>query len=115
MTNQTASIDPFQHVNAKSKGKRPKYFDDPAMEHLMSMNLSLMQELAVTRERLDSLERVMEDTGILPRSKIESYRPDTIAAQERALAHRKLISTVLRSVEQELDGMKPRPEGTADS
>lgn len=99
-------VDYLSLANAKSRGKRPQYFEDPAVDRLLSMLLATVQELAVTRERLDTIERLMDSKGTLARSEIESFRPDKEEAYERGLAHRTLISTVTRAVEQELEGMK---------
>ena len=46
-----------QLANAKSQGKRPEYFSDAMAEHSYSISLALMAELAVARERIDTLER----------------------------------------------------------
>ena len=48
-----------------AKGRRPQYFDDPAVDHLHNMVLSLVEELAVTRDRADALERLLEQSGVL--------------------------------------------------
>ena len=46
-----------------AKGKRPLYFHDPATDKLMAIVVSLVGELAVTRDRLDALERLLESYG----------------------------------------------------
>ena len=42
----------------KSKGKRPKYLGEDSADHLLSMIMVLAEELAVSRERADTLERL---------------------------------------------------------
>ncbi|MEM9879150.1 MAG: hypothetical protein AAF862_07710, partial [Pseudomonadota bacterium] len=93
-------VDYLSLANAKSRGKRPQYFDDPAVERMMSMLLVTVQELAVTRERLDTIERLLEQNDTLSKSDIESFTPTKDEAYERGLAHRELISRVTRAVEQ---------------
>lgn len=100
------SIDPLKQANAPARGKRPAYFDDPAADKLLSMLMATLQELAVTRERLDSIERLLEEKDVLSRADIEAFRPDRAAAAERGLAHRDLIARVLRAVEQEMASMQ---------
>ncbi|MEO0410582.1 MAG: hypothetical protein AAF221_01910 [Pseudomonadota bacterium] len=99
-------VDYMSLANAKSRGKRPQYFEDPMNERLMSMLLATVQELAVTRERLDTVERLLEKSGTLSKTDIEAFRPTKDEAYDRGLAHRDLISRVTRAVQQEMEGMK---------
>jgi len=99
-------VDYLSLANAKSRGKRPQYFEDPAVERLTSMLLATVQELAVTRERLDTIERLLEKSDTLSKSEIEAFRPTKDEAYERGVAHRELISRVTRSIEQEIAGMR---------
>ncbi len=93
-------------VNKNAKGRRPQFLGTKAEEHLMSMTMALMQELAVTRERVDTLERVLEQKGILTKPEINSFTPDANAEIERQAAHGKLIASVMRSMEQEVHALK---------
>lgn len=88
-------------VNKNAQGRRPQFLSTKTEEHLLSMTMALMQELAVTRERLDTLERVLEAKGTLTKEELKSYRPDETAEAERQEAQRRLIATVMRSIEQE--------------
>ncbi|MBO6505774.1 MAG: hypothetical protein JJ850_01835 [Kordiimonadaceae bacterium] len=88
-------------VNKNAQGRRPQFLNTKTEEHLLSMTMALMQELAVTRERLDTLERVLEAKGNLTTEELKSYRPDETAESERQEAQRRLIATVMRSIEQE--------------
>ena len=99
-------VDHLSLANAKSRGKRPQYFEDPAVERLTSMLLATVQELAVTRERLDTVERLLEKGGTLSKGDIEAFRPDKEEAYARGVAHRDLISRVTRAIEQEIAGMR---------
>ena len=49
---------------AKAKGRRPYFFDDPAVDKLLAMTMALAGELAVTRERLDTVERILAEKGL---------------------------------------------------
>ncbi|MEM1020555.1 MAG: hypothetical protein ACFBZ9_11890 [Sphingomonadales bacterium] len=99
-------VDYMTLANAKSRGKRPQYFEDPATERLLSMLLTTVQELAVTRERLDTIERLLENKGTLSKAEIEAFEPNRDEGYERGLAHRDLISRVTRAVQQEVEGMR---------
>lgn len=100
------AVDYLALSNAKAKGKRPQYFDDPAIDKLVAMLLATIQELGVTRERLDTVERLLESKDVVSRADIDAYRPDAEAAEHRGLAQRELISRVMRIVEQERYAME---------
>ena len=89
----------------RAKGKRPDYFDDPATDRLMSIALALTAEVSVLRQRLDTIERLLEKGGLLSRADIEAYRPDDEAAAERQLWHARYAARILRIVQQELDAV----------
>lgn len=73
-------------ANAKAKGKRPQYFADEMSENHFSMTMSLIAELAVARERNDTLERILISKGVLTKEEIEGYIPDADAAKARQLS-----------------------------
>lgn len=64
-------------------GTQPVFFDDPAMDRMLAMLLALAEELAVTRERLDTHERLLQSHGLLKIREIEDYRPDAPAKADR--------------------------------
>ncbi len=66
-----------------AKGPRPMMFEDEANDILLSMNVSLLSELIVTRQRLDAVERLLDQKGILPQSDVENFSPDEDAANQR--------------------------------
>jgi hypothetical protein len=84
-----------------ARGDKPRFFDDPAVDQLMSLVLALGTELAVTRERLDTVERVLEQAGGLSRIAVENYRPDAAAKADRARLHQDFLRRFLRGILQE--------------
>lgn len=86
-----------------AKGKRPQYFSDPAIDKLLWMTVSLMEELSVTRDRLDAVERLLERQKTLRRSEVENYAPDAAAAAERGSRRAAFIDRVMRVVQAELE------------
>jgi hypothetical protein len=89
----------------KSKGKRPYFLDDAAVERVLNITMAVAQELAVTRERLDTLERLLEKKGILYQADIESFTPTEAQAQERQRLHATYIARILRIVQQEAEAI----------
>ncbi|MFZ9653864.1 MAG: hypothetical protein ACO3A8_11055 [Steroidobacteraceae bacterium] len=77
------------------KGHRPQVFDDPSIDQLHDAWLALATELAVAFERIDTLERLLEQRLGVAREQIEGYVADEAVAADRArrradLAHRLL-------------------------
>ena len=52
-----SEADPIQLASTPARGRRPEFTDDPMVDRLYSVALVLSAELAVTRLRLDALER----------------------------------------------------------
>ncbi len=100
--NMTQDIDPIALANARAKGKRPAYFEDSSSDRLLSIVMALAGEVGVLRERLDTVERLMETNGTISRADIENYHPDRDAQYERGLMQREFIARILRGVEQEM-------------
>jgi hypothetical protein len=64
-------------------GKRPHFFDDPSLDQMMTFIVELTTEVAVLRERLDTVERLLDTRGSITRADIEAFRPDAGAETER--------------------------------
>lgn len=99
-------IDPVLLAGAKAKGKRPYFLDDPAVERVLSITMAVAGELAVMRERLDTIERLLAAGNILSQDDIENFEPDEQAAAERGTWHKEYIARILRIVQQEVEGLK---------
>jgi hypothetical protein len=102
----TEEIDWVTRANAKAKGKRPQYFDDPAMDRTLSIVMALAGEVAVLKERLDTVERLLEVKGAISRADIEAYAPDRDAAFERGAATREYVARILRAVQQDMEALQ---------
>lgn len=102
----TEGIDWIARSAARAKGRRPDYFADPAVDRLYSLAMALAAELSVVRERLDTLERLLEAKNTLLRSDIEAFVPDTDAGYERGLETRSYITRVMRSFQQDVEAME---------
>lgn len=78
-----------------SKGKRPHFFDDPNIDQMMTFILELMTEVSVMRDRLDIVERLLDQHGMVTREAIESFHDEKVDA-ERAAWRKDFIARVLR-------------------
>jgi hypothetical protein len=85
------------------KGKRPQYFSDPATDKLLSITLTLCEELSVARDRLDTLERLLEQRRVLKVSDVDAYIPSGEIETQRERRRAQYIDRVLRAVQAELE------------
>lgn len=93
----------------KSKGGRPYFFDDPAVERVLNISMAIATEVAVVRERMDTIERLLEAKGILHQSEIEAFVPTDAQAEERQLWHARYAARIMRIVQQEVEAIA-KPE-----
>lgn len=100
-----SELDWMVRAGTPPKGKRPDFLGDPDKERLLSMVMALTGEVSVLRERLDTVERLLEQAGTVKRDAIESYRPDAEAGRERGLMIREFIVRVLRGPQQTMEAM----------
>lgn len=96
-----------------AKGKRPLYFHDPATDKLMAIVVSLVGELAVTRDRLDALERLLEADGSLSRDRLDKVEFDEAVTAERDQSRHDYIRRVMRIVTMELE--RPGEDGATET
>jgi len=105
--------DPFDWIarsGAKAKGRRPDFLGNTNEERMLSMLMALVAEVSVVRERLDTVERLLESKGTISRADIESYAPDLETGKERNRIVREYLARVMRGLQQELEATaNPEP------
>ena len=99
-------IDWIARAGAKAKGKRPAYFDDPATDRTLSIVMALVADMSVLRERLDTVERLLDAKGVIGRDDIERYVPDADAAYQRGVATKAYIARIMRGVQQDMEALE---------
>jgi hypothetical protein len=90
-----------------SKGKRPQFFDDPAIDQMMTFILELATELSVVYDRVDTIERLLDKKGTISRQDVENYRPDEKIEAERVARREGYLKRVFRMHEQQPPAAKP--------
>ncbi len=107
MSDKNNIIDYIGIAGNKPKGARPYFFDDPAVERVLNITMAIGMELAVMRERMDSMERLLEEKGVMTNEEIDNYIPPNKAiADERQQWHSEYISRILRIIQQEMEQIK---------
>ncbi len=97
-------------ASSKPAGKRP-YFLDPQVERVMAITMAAVQELAVARQRIDTLERLLDAKGLLSREEVEHFAPTAAEAAERGLWTQEYLTRVLRILQQEAEGIEASARG----
>jgi hypothetical protein len=92
--------DALNEAGAKPAGKRP-WFLDRQVEQVLAITMTLAQELAVVRQRADTLERLLQAKGLLAEGEIDAFAPDPAASAERQMWNQEFIARVLRIVQQD--------------
>lgn len=98
-----------------AKGKKPQYFSDPAIDKLLWMTMTLMEELSVARDRIDTLERVLARRKVVALRDIEEFVPDASAAAERAARRNAYVERMMRAVHAELEEITSKGDPTSEA
>ena len=109
-----SEVDWIARAGAKPKGKRPQYFDDPAQDRMLSILMAVAGEVSVLRERLDTVERLLDAKGTISRADIEAYVPDRQAGADRGLRTKEYIARILRGVQQDMESLAEQGPSVED-
>ncbi len=90
-------------ISRTAKGEKPVNFADPAVDKLLGITMSLASEVSVLRDRLDTLERLIDRHGLVRRSDIESFEPSPAERAERIAARAEFVERILLVVQRDLE------------
>lgn len=107
-------LDPVLLAGSKSKGKRPWFFENPDVERVMNINLALIQEVAVMRERLDTVERLLESNTPVTKENIDSFAPTKEQADERGLWMQEYLARIFRILQQDREALVRENEDSSE-
>ncbi len=86
-----------------AKGKRPQYFEDPATDKLLAIVVSLVSEVSVLRDRLDTVESLIEKEKLFSRDDIETFEPSEEQRTVREERRAEYLDRVFHIIQSELD------------
>lgn len=109
-----SDLDPLALAGAKARGKRPYFLENNEAERVLNIVMALAQETAVIRQRLDTVERLLDEKGTLSRADIEAFAPSKAQAAERGAWTQEFISRVLRIVQQENEAIAKGAEVSSE-
>ena len=88
-------------MTERNVGERPTFFDDPAVDQLMAIIMAMSAELSVLYDRVDSLERLLDEKHVVDRDEVESYRPNEAIETERKARRNEYIQRLFRIVRED--------------
>ncbi|MCY4343593.1 MAG: hypothetical protein OXE83_08500 [Gammaproteobacteria bacterium] len=106
-------LDVARLAGAKARGKRPYFLENPDAERVLSIAMAIAGELAVLRQRLDTIEELLESRGSLTRAEIEAFVPSPAHAQERGRWQQEYLARILRILQQEAEAQQRGEEPTS--
>ena len=80
----------------QTRGERPHFFDDPAIDQMMTFIIELTTEVGVLRERLDTVEQLLDTQGSVTRAAIEKFQPSAELEGARAAWREAFLRRVFR-------------------
>lgn len=92
-----------------AKGEPPRYFDDPEVGKVLAMVMALTGEVAVLRDRLDTVERLLDAGLPVTRAAIDRYLPPEAVRLERDAWRQQYLSHVMRVIHEERDRLSKEP------
>lgn len=103
MRNEARPTSEARRLQPKAKGERPYFFDDTAVDKVVAIVTGLAGEVAVMRDRVDTIECLLESKGLVTRSDIEHYEAPTKVHDERAAWRAAFLGVVLRIIALEME------------
>ena len=77
---------------------QPQFFQDPAMDRFAAALIKMAQEFWVVAERLDALERVTLQNGLVTKAELNALVDDATVTAEREAALAAFIQRTLGSL-----------------
>ncbi len=98
-------------VRRDARGKRPQFYDDPANDTLMSMVMVLASELCVTRDRLDTIERIADEKNLILSREIDTFELDQEALAEREQRRQDFMDRLFYLLRKDISELKEQDTG----
>jgi hypothetical protein len=95
-------VDAVRTANDYSTEPRIAFFGDPDVDRVLAITMAVAQEVATVGEKIDSLERLLVDAGVLKSGALAHYVATPEVARERLDVQEAFVARLLRVVEQEI-------------
>lgn len=84
-----------------ARGKRPTFYQDPALDQMMSMIMVLAGEVSVLADQLDATHRVLANHGIDAAQEIAAMTFDDAALEQREARRQAMLERMFYLVRKE--------------
>lgn len=91
-----------------TKGKRPAFFNDKAVDTLMTTILEVMAENWTLKERLFALEKALVDTGVLAADSVENVTWSDSEKMAHETERQRILTDAFRALNSEFIGRSAR-------
>jgi len=113
--NPVEGLDPITLAGTKARGKRPYFLENPEVERVLSITMAVAGELAVLRQRLDTVEELLAEKGSITKADIEAFTPDAEQAKARGRWNQEYLARILRIVQQEREALTRPDEESSEA
>ena len=83
------------------------FFPDPNVDRVLGVVMELAAEVYVLRDRLHTVERLLERTGSITRADLDAYEPSADERAQRLAERDALIARILAPMTAESDSPAP--------
>ncbi len=108
------SLDPVGLAGTKAKGKRPWFLADPDVERVLSITMAVAGELAVLRQRLDTIEELLAERGSISKADIDAFMPNAAQQEARGRWNQEYLARILRIIQQQREALEHPDEPTSE-
>jgi hypothetical protein len=77
-----------------SKGRRSQFHDHVAIDQLFAVVTALTAEISVAFDRIDTLEKLLAQAGVIAADAVESFAPDETVNEARLGKREELLQRV---------------------
>ena len=85
----------------------PTFFRDPTVDRVLGVVMELAAEVYVLRDRLHTVEQLLQRSGTLDLTELESYEPTETERAQRLAERDALIARILAPMHAQSDSPAP--------
>ena len=91
-----------------TKGKRPAFFNDEALDAMMTALLETMAENWTLKERLYALEKALADKGVIPSDAVEKIEWTADEKMAHEMERQRILTDAFRALKGQFTGRSAR-------
>jgi len=100
-------------MRREARGKRPQFYDNPALDQMMSMIMVLASEVSVLHDELDTTRRILARHGIDAAAESETLELDEAALEAREARRQQMLNRLFYLVRKEASEIAGKETGDA--